>query len=152
MNGILKMKETKGFTLIELMIVVAIIGIIAAIGYPSYQESTAKARRGVAQGAMMGLSSALERYYTQENHYSDAAAASADTGAPAADLYSFETSVSDFYTITISKTDGGTSDTATAQTYELSAVPKAGMTGDRCGTMMLNSAGVKTADEPDCWR
>jgi type IV pilus assembly protein PilE len=150
MNGILKMKEAKGFTLIELMIVVAIIGIIAAIGYPSYQESSAKARRGVAQGAMMGLSSALERYYTQNNHYSDAADAGADTGAPAATLYTFETNVSDFYTITIS----AVGDADAAQTYTLSAVPTGGMTGDRCGTMTLNSAGVKThaAGQTDCWR
>ena len=147
-------QKQKGFTLIELMIVVAIIGIIAAIGYPSYTESVAKSRRGNAQAEMLALSSALERYYTQNNHYSDAAAAGADTGAPDATLYTIDAETAQFYTITISETDEGVADTTAAQSYEISAVPAGGMTGDRCGTMTLNSAGVRTAaaGETDCWR
>lgn len=147
-------QKQKGFTLIELMIVVAIIGIIASIGYPRYTESVSKSRRGNAQAEMLSLSSALERYYTQNNHYSNAAAAGADTGAPDPTIYSIEAEVTPFYTITISETDGGVADTTAAQSYEISAVPAGVMTGDRCGTMTLNSAGVKTAaaGQTDCWR
>ncbi|KZY70642.1 hypothetical protein A3737_30015, partial [Oleiphilus sp. HI0065] len=140
----LLMQKQKGFTLIELMIVVAIIGILASIAYPGYQESVAKTRRANAQGEMLALSSALERRYSEVNHYSDAAAAGADTGAPDASLYIIEPEVVQFYTITISETDGGVADTTAAQSYEISAVPAGGMTGDRCGTMTLNSAGVKS--------
>ncbi|KZZ64622.1 hypothetical protein A3765_10955 [Oleiphilus sp. HI0130] len=143
-------QKQKGFTLIELMIVVAIIGIIASIGYPRYTESVSKSRRGNAQAEMLSLSSALERYYTQNNHYSNAAAAGADTGAPDATLYTIDAETAQFYTITIS----AVGDADTAQTYTLSAAPTGGMTGDRCGTMTLNSAGVRTAaaGETDCWR
>ena len=142
-------QKQKGFTLIELMIVVAIIGILAAIGYPSYTESVAKSRRGNAQAEMLALSSALERYYTQNNHYSNAAVAGADTGAPNPAIYRVDNEITPFYTITISAV--GNADTA--QTYTLSAVPAGNMVGDRCGTMTLNSAGVKTPANPtDCWR
>ena len=141
--------KQKGFTLIELMIVVAIIGIIAALGYPSYTESVAKSRRSNAQAEMMALSSALERYYTQNNHYSDAAAAGADTGAPDATLYTINAETTPFYTITIS----AVGDADTAQTYTISAAPAGAMVGDRCGTMTINSAGVKAPANPtDCWR
>lgn len=145
----LLMQKQKGFTLIELMIVVAIIGILASIAYPGYQESVAKTRRANAQGEMLALSSALERRYSEVNHYSDAAAAGADTGAPDASLYIIEPEVVQFYTITIS----AVGDADAAQAYTLSAVPAGGMVGDRCGTMSLNSAGVKTPANPsDCWR
>ncbi len=146
---LLEIKQ-KGFTLIELMIVVAIIGIIAAIGYPSYSESVSKSRRGNAQAEMLSLSSALERYYTQNNHYSDAAAAGADTGAPDPTVYSIDAETVPFYTITIS----AVGDADSAQSYTLSAAPTGGMTGDRCGTMTLNSAGVRAAaaGQTDCWR
>jgi len=145
----------KGFTLVELMVVVAIIGIIASIAYPSYVESTAQAHRANAQAELMSLSSALERYYTQNNHYSNAATGGADTGAPLATLYTLDTDIANLYTVTISQTDGGTGDTTAAQSYQLSAAPVAGgrMAADACGTMTLNSAGVKTPTTPaDCWR
>ena len=143
-------QKQKGFTLIELMIVVAVIGILASIAWPSYTESVAKSRRGNAQAEMMSLSSALERYYTQWNHYSDAAVGGADTGAPAATLYTIEAETAQFYTITISAV--GHADTA--QTYTISAVPVGAMAGDRCQTMTINSAGVKTAaaGQDGCWR
>lgn len=146
--------KQKGFTLIELMIVVAIVGILAAIAYPSYQESTAKSRRANAQAELMSLSSAMERYYTANNHYSNAAAGGADIGVPAGTLYSVEPNVLTYYDITIAETDGVTSDTTSAQSYDLEAVPKGAMSGDRCGTMSLSSTGVKgvSTAATDCWK
>ncbi len=58
-----------GFTLIELMIVVVILGILAAIAYPSYQEQVRQTRRANAQADLMELASYMERYYTENFTY-----------------------------------------------------------------------------------
>ncbi|MFI3186333.1 MAG: prepilin-type N-terminal cleavage/methylation domain-containing protein, partial [Methylococcaceae bacterium] len=59
------MKQSQaGFTLIELMVTVAIVGILAAIAYPSYQDSVRKSRRADASGALLGLANAMERHFT----------------------------------------------------------------------------------------
>lgn len=70
-------KKQSGLTLIELMIVMAIIGIIAAIAYPSYSDHVDRTRRSDAQGALMGLSAAMERHYATNNSYQGAASAGA---------------------------------------------------------------------------
>lgn len=62
-------KYQKGFTLIELMIVVAIVGILGAIAYPSYQDSVRKGRRAEARAALAELLQQQERYMTQNNTY-----------------------------------------------------------------------------------
>ena len=66
-------RSSQGFTLIELMITVAIIGIIASIAYPSYQEQVRKTRRANAQSDLDELASVLERYYTENFTYVGAA-------------------------------------------------------------------------------
>ncbi len=63
------MHKNNGFTLIELMIVVVIIGILAAIAYPSYQEQVRQTRRANAQANLMELASYMERYYTENFTY-----------------------------------------------------------------------------------
>ncbi|TVP55394.1 MAG: prepilin-type N-terminal cleavage/methylation domain-containing protein, partial [Halomonadaceae bacterium] len=67
----LKGYRQQGFTLIELMIVVAIIGVIAAIAYPSYQRNIENTRRTAAQADMMELAQTLERRYTANYSYLD---------------------------------------------------------------------------------
>lgn len=65
-------RKNLGFTLIELMIVVAIVGILSAVAYPSYQSHVLKSQRQVAQAALVSLSSTMERYYSENNKYTDA--------------------------------------------------------------------------------
>lgn len=140
--------RAKGFSLIELIIVVAVVGILAAIAYPSYQESSAKSKRRDAQAALLGLASAMERYYTQNNGtYADSADASTK---PIAGLYPSQAPLDGsvkYYDLTITGED--------ADSYVLSAVPipGGGMAGDRCGTMTLNEAGSRgDGDASDnCW-
>ena len=62
-------QRSLGFTLIEVMVVVAIIGILAAIGYPSYQNQVQKTRRADAKAALMEFAQGAERYYTQNGDY-----------------------------------------------------------------------------------
>ncbi|WP_319005067.1 pilin [Microbulbifer elongatus] len=76
------MKKQQGFTLIELMIVVAIIGILAAVALPAYQDYTARAQVTEAVNLMGGLKSTVTEIYTTEGEFTDAN--SGDLGIPAA--------------------------------------------------------------------
>jgi type IV pilus assembly protein PilE len=76
-------KRQKGFSLIELMISVAIIGIIASIAYPSYQGFVVSTNRGAAQADLMSLAAAMERHKAASFSYKAAAVSAADTGKPA---------------------------------------------------------------------
>lgn len=129
--------RTAGFTLIELMIVVAIIAIIAAIALPSYQEYVRRAHRTDAQAALMELSQFMERHYTQHQSYQGA-------------TLPFNTSPKSgqtFYNLSLEAANTG------ANRYELSATPQSMMTQDSCGRMTLNHLGVKTAaGGAACWK
>ncbi|NMT65520.1 type IV pilin protein [Marinobacter orientalis] len=129
-------KKQSGFTLIELMIVVAIIGIIAAIAYPNYTDYVDRARRSDAQGALMGLAAAMERHYATNNSYLGAASGG-DTGAPA--IYPDEAPLdgnNKYYDLTIQS--------ATASSFTLRAAPKGAQAGD--GWLELDSTGARRWD------
>lgn len=141
----------RGMTLIELMIVVVIVGILAAVAYPSYTENVRDSRRAECSGALSSLANAMERFYSVNGNYLGAAAAGADTGAPAV------------YTATC-PADGGdatynlTIAAATTSTYQLRATPVGAQADDECGSLSLTSTGVKGvigADAgvtwQDCW-
>lgn len=146
------MNKSKGFTLVELMIVVAIVGIIAAFAYPSYREQVSQSRRGDCSGALVGLANAMERHYTINSTYLGAAAAGADSGAPAI----FPTSCpldggAPTYDLTITAA-------TTASTFTVQAAPTGSQAGDRCGTFTLTNTGVKDVTGADsgvtwqeCW-
>ncbi len=117
------MLNTKGFTLIELMITVAIVGILAGIAYPSYQDSVRKSRRADAQGALLGFANAMERYFTVNNSY---LGAPVDGGTP-------------YYNLTISA--------AASNAYTLQATPINSQAGD--GFMQISGTGVRGWDRND---
>lgn len=131
-----RLSAQKGVTLIELMIVVAIIGIIAAFAYPSYQENIRSTRRADAQGALMAFAAAMERYRTENGTYESAAAGGANTGAPLATVFASEAPLegtTKFYDLTITA--------ATRNSFTLMATPKGAQNGD--GALRVNSAGRK---------
>jgi type IV pilus assembly protein PilE len=128
--------KQSGFNLVELMIVVAIVGIIAAFAYPSYLEQIRKTRRADCSGALVSLGNAMERHYSVSGSYLAAAAAGANTGAPA--IYATSCPVDGgnaTYNITIQA--------AAASTYILNAAPTGAQTGDKCGTLSFSNTGVK---------
>ena len=133
-----------GFSLIELMVVVAILGILASIALPSYLESIRKTRRGDAKAVLMENAQFLERSFTKYNSY---LVDDANPELPAPK--SPKDGSAQYYGISLSGTN-------TASAYTLQAVPEGAMAGDACGTMTLNQAGVKgvsggSKSVDQCW-
>jgi len=145
------MKKIRGFSLLELMIVVAIVGIIAAFAYPSYLQQIQKTRRADCSGALAGMGNAMERFFTVNSTYLGAAAGGADTGAPA--VYP-QTCPSDGGTATYNLTIQA----VTGSTFTLQAAPVGAQADDKCGSMTLTNTGLKGVTGQnagvtwqDCW-
>jgi type IV pilus assembly protein PilE len=141
----MNLHRTQGFTLIELMIVVAIIAILSAMAYPVYTQHVQRTRRTDAREMLMRVASAEERYYTTNNKYATDSSALSTLGFPAGGL-----SESGFYAISIAT--GTTSD---AQSYALTAAPQGAQIADTCGDLTINSVGVKgqsgATTNGNCW-
>lgn len=120
-----------GFTLIELMIVVAVIAILAAIAYPSYTQYIIKSRRAAAGGCLMEQAQFAERYYTTNMTY-----VGADTAMPALACIS---DTANFYRY-------GFSSGPAATTYGITATPQGAqaISDTKCGGLTINQAGAKS--------
>ncbi|HRW65195.1 MAG TPA: type IV pilin protein [Candidatus Competibacter sp.] len=134
-----RVQGDRGFTLIELMITLAVVAILAAIAYPSYQDSVRKSRRADAKGVLLEAAQWMERFYTENNRYDQNRAGTAVTDAtqfPGSGLAeSPKEGGTKYYDITLS---------AVAQnSYTLQAAPKGVQSGDPCGTFTLTHTGVK---------
>lgn len=134
------MKRTRGFTLIELMIVLAVLAVIVAIGYPSYQEHVKKSRRAEGMGQLLELADRMERAYSDRGTYptviSEVYVATTDSG---------------FYTLSIV--------TANNVSFTVRAAPTSlgGQNEDKCHTFTLTSLGEKSVSGGShgvdkCWK
>ena len=148
----MRQNTQNGFTLIELMLVIAIVGVLAAIAYPSYQDSVIKSRRADAKAALLELSVFMERLYTATGCYNpgpdkDCTPPNADAAAPTlpAKSCTAPNSCTAYYNLSVDITTptGG---------FTLTAAPKS--TESKCGSLNLNNMGVKTSSYgtlADCW-
>lgn len=131
--------RARGFTLIELMIVVAIIAIIAAVAYPSYTNFVMRSRRADGRELLMRIGAAQERFYTNNNRYTSNLADLSLGGASEQGFYQLQGPVVG----------------ATGQTYTLTAAPQGPQAIDRCGNLTLNNLGARgmSGNETNgkCW-
>lgn len=129
-------RRSAGFSLLELMIVVVVIAILAAIVYPNYRESVLKSRRGQAKADLVEIAQILERRHTVDNQY----------GGPVPTLS--DSSALQHYDFTPANIANG------SQTFTLTATPRGAQGEDACGTLTLTSTGQKgnsSGTLADCW-
>ncbi|WP_328798097.1 type IV pilin protein [Marinobacter nauticus] len=134
----MKIQSNAGFTLIELMIAVAIIAIIAAIALPLYQNQVEQTRRTTAQADLLELAQWMERRYSNGFDYRDGG------NNPVLPFTQSPQTGTAFYNISFSVN-------ATRDTYTLQAVPTGAQANDDCGTLTLNDEGVRGAAQAGCW-
>lgn len=139
-----------GFTLIELMIVVAIVALLMLVAYPAYREQVRKTKRTVATGELQSLLARQEQFFVNHRQYTTDLT---DLGFGAATSYRIddegrEVTAGGSYLISLVG--------ATASAFTVTAEPQGVQAEDtRCGTLSLTSAGVKnktgTGALPECW-
>lgn len=129
----------KGFSLIELVVVIGIIAVLAAIALPAYGRYGFRARRADGHELLLRLAAAQERFYTNRNRY---ASAIGDLG------FGQDTSEGGFYAVSIETANDD-------QTYTLTATPQLVQSADACGDLTLTSTGRRDRSGDDsngnCW-
>lgn len=144
------MKRSFGFTLIELIIAVVIVGILTAIALPSYRSYIVRAARTECKGVMLDMAQNQERYYTNNGTYLNVVAPPA---TPANfQNYSGADMASRKYDITVGPGTIADNTQTIGAAFTISATPSNGFADSLCGTLKLDSTGAKSSnDNTQCW-
>jgi type IV pilus assembly protein PilE len=127
-------QNIKGFTLIELMIVVAIVAMLATVAYPSYVDQVRRSHRSEAQSLLMNVANRQQQFLLDTRNYADSVG-SLTVPIPAA--------VSAFYTVTM------VVGTGTTPEFTAVATPLASQANDKCGVIQITHTGAKSPNH--CW-
>lgn len=130
------MKNSKGFTLIEVLTVVAIIGIIAAIAWPSYQDSLVKGNRGAAKAFLVEVVQRQQQFLLDNRAYAANLGELSLTAPP---------EVSRFYTVNITATAGP------PPAFSVRATPLAGQRQVKDGWLEVSNTNARTSQHPNKW-
>ena len=130
----------RGFTLIEVMITVALVAILAAVALPTYRDHVRKSRRAEAQAFLLAVASRQQQFLIDTRSYS---ATLVGVGIPT------PSNVASAYTIPnpSAAACGGNF----SQCFSLTATPRSDQTSERCGTLSIDHTGTKNADASGCW-
>lgn len=139
--------QQKGFSLLELMIAVVVVGILAAIAYPAYTNQLQRGWRGEGKAAVLAAAQQEERFFSMNNTYTTTLVDAGIRGFSCSDA----NTAACRYTITVAAPAGGTIATG----YLISATPQ-GWTDALCGTLTLDNLGNRgrngTGSVAECWR
>jgi type IV pilus assembly protein PilE len=128
-------RRRAGFTLIELMIAIAILGILTAVALPAYQQHLRTSTRAEAQAYMMAVATRQQQFLVDTRGYVDPAQAGVAVPAKLAAAYETEWEAP----------EGG------MPSFTLTLAPKGAQEKDKCGTLSISHTGAKTAAAAGCW-
>lgn len=138
------MRFARGFTVVEMLIVMAVVGILAAIGYPSYQSHMRKAARASAQAEMMKIADRQSQYLLDARTYA------VGSGALTALNITLPSDVTTKYTVTITAADG-TDTPSVPPSFTIKATPVSGGAQVLDGELILTHTGTKTRAGSYAW-
>ena len=141
-------RRASGFTLIELMVVVALIAVLVSIAVPGYSAQIRRANRTEAKTALLGVASAQERFLFSYGRYSTsltgARGGGRNSGLALKDTTRSDDQDSAYYDMALDVDNGG-------MAYVVSAAPQGSQAVDECGKLSLTHTGERGADRADCW-
>lgn len=152
-NFTVQQKRTRGFTLIELMVVIAIVALLVMVAMPAYDSYVRKTKRSLGKAELMSVMARQEQFFVNNKQYATALTGLGYSASPYAINQDGDevavTASSRIYQIAISA--------ATATAFTLQAIPQGSQAKDtQCGTLQITSVGVKsivggTGSVSDCW-